>query len=68
MKIVFTGPALVDLDEILTYTGENYPHLVDSIEDRIHEVIAHIRRWPRNARMIDDRHTSRQLWTENGAT
>ena len=55
MKVVFTEPALADLDEILTYTDENYPHLADSIERRIHDVLAQIRRWPRNARTIDDR-------------
>ena len=28
MKVVFTTPALADLDEIVAYTTENYPQLV----------------------------------------
>ena len=41
MKVVWTAAALADLDDILTYTTENYPSLVGPVEKRIRSIIAH---------------------------
>jgi toxin ParE1/3/4 len=55
MKVVFTAPALADLDEILAYTTENYPQLITALETRIRTTIARIREWPQSARIFEER-------------
>jgi plasmid stabilization system protein ParE len=55
MKVVFTAAALTDLDEILTYTGANYPALVGPVERRIRAVTERIRNWPESSRSVEER-------------
>jgi toxin ParE1/3/4 len=55
MKVVWTEAALADLDDILTYTAENYPSLVGPVEKRIRSVVARIGRWPESARHVEQR-------------
>jgi toxin ParE1/3/4 len=54
MKVVFTAPALADLDEILAYTSEHYPQLVEPVEQRIRTVLEHVRAWPESTRRLED--------------
>jgi plasmid stabilization system protein ParE len=42
MKIVWTAAALTDLDDLLAYTADNYPTLVDPVEKRIRAVVGRI--------------------------
>ena len=55
MKVVVTAAAFVDLDQILTYTGEHYPYLVERVERRIRSVITRIGEWPNMARTLEGR-------------
>ncbi|HSZ74637.1 MAG TPA: type II toxin-antitoxin system RelE/ParE family toxin [Rhizomicrobium sp.] len=55
MKVVFTDPALADLDAILAYTADNYPQLVAILEKRIRNTIARIQDFPRSARILEER-------------
>ena len=50
MKVVYTEPALDDLDEITTWLKQNYPGLGRAVERRLKVVVAHIARWPESAR------------------
>jgi addiction module RelE/StbE family toxin len=53
MRVVFTTPALADLDEIVAYTSENYPQLVAALEQRVRAVLDHVRRLPRSAPILE---------------
>jgi toxin ParE1/3/4 len=55
MKVVFTGAARRDLDEILSYLAENQPSLVGPVENRIHAVLEILGRWPESARVVAQR-------------
>jgi len=55
MKIVWTAAALTDLDDLLAYTADNYPTLVDPVEKRIRAVVGRIGLWPESARLIEQR-------------
>ena len=50
MKIVYTDPALRDLDEITVWLKDNYPGLGRAVERRLRIVVAHISRWPESMR------------------
>ena len=50
MKVVYTEPALSDLDEITSWLKQNYPGLGRAVERRLKLVVAHIARWPESAR------------------
>jgi len=55
MKVVFTRPALSDLDEIRQYILDNYPALAGLVEQRIHIVLERIAKYPRSARIVHQR-------------
>ena len=55
MKVVWTEAALVELDDILTYTAEHHPSHVAAIEQRIRAVVARIGGWPESARAVEQR-------------
>jgi len=59
VKVVYTEPALADLDEITAWLKQNYPGLGHAVERRLEIVVAHIARWPgsmrRSARWPDVR-------------
>lgn len=55
MQVVWTEAALADLDEILAYTAEHYPSLVDAVEHRIRAVVKRLGQWPESARAIKER-------------
>ena len=50
MKVVYTEPALADLDEITAWLKQNYPGLGRAVERRLEIVVAHIARWPESMR------------------
>jgi len=50
VKIVYTEPALHDLDEIAAWLKQHYPGLGRAIERRLGIVAAHIGRWPESMR------------------
>ncbi len=50
MKVVYTDPALHDLDEITVWLWRHYPGLGRAIERRLRIVVAHIARWPESMR------------------
>ena len=52
MKVIFTEPALNDLEEIRTYIEQNYPSIGRLFEQRLSAVIAHIGRWPEGAQRV----------------
>ncbi len=55
MRVVWTELALADLDDILAYTAENCPTLVQSVEGRIRAVVERLATWPRSARATEQR-------------
>jgi toxin ParE1/3/4 len=50
VKVVYTDPALRDIDEITVWLRKHYPGLGRSIERRLGIVVAHIARWPESMR------------------
>lgn len=50
MKVVYTEPALRDLDEITLWVNQHHPGLGRAIERRLSIVVAHISRWPESMR------------------
>jgi toxin ParE1/3/4 len=52
MKVRYTAEALRDLDEILTFTAQNYPTITASFEERLRAIERRIREWPESAREV----------------
>jgi plasmid stabilization system protein ParE len=50
VKVVYTDPALRDLDEITAWLKQHYPALGRAIKRRLDVVVAHIARWPESMR------------------
>lgn len=50
MKVVYTEPALRDLDDITLWLKQNYPGLGRAVERRLRVVVAHLARWPESMR------------------
>ncbi len=50
MKVVYTDPALDDIDEITAWLKQHYPGLGRAVERRLRLVVAHIARWPESMR------------------
>lgn len=55
MKVVWTELALADLDDILAYTAERYPTLIEPLEHRIRATVMRIAAWPLSARTVEGR-------------
>jgi len=53
MKAVFTAGAFADLNDVISYTLENYPQSAASLDRCIRSVIAHIEAWPESARLAE---------------
>ena len=54
MKLIFTAPALADLDGILAYTAERYPRSLSALHKRIDAVLDRIRSFPQSGRVLDN--------------
>ena len=50
MNVVYTEPALADLEEIAAWLSEHYPGLGRTVEHRLKIVVAHIAQWPESMR------------------
>lgn len=50
MKVVFTEPALRDLEEIAAWLREHYPGQGRSVARRLGIIVEHIARWPESMR------------------
>jgi len=50
VKVVYTDPALRDLEEITAWLKHHYPELGRSVERRLEIVVRHIGRWPESMR------------------
>ena len=50
MKVVYTDPALADLEEITAWLKEHYPGLGRAVEQRLKIVVGHLARWPESMR------------------
>ena len=55
MKVIYTEPALEDLDAIRRYLAANYPALAVAVEKRMRAVVARIARWLESARRVEER-------------
>lgn len=55
MKIVFTEPALSDIEDIRAYLAVHYPHVAPSVERRLRIVLTRIARWPESAPPVAER-------------
>jgi plasmid stabilization system protein ParE len=55
MKVVFTRPALQDLDEIRQYIVDRYPALAGLVEQRIRSVLERIATYPSSSRIVEER-------------
>jgi plasmid stabilization system protein ParE len=55
MKAVFTAAALSDLENIISYTKQNFPRSTVSLERRIRDVISRIEMWPHSGREVAER-------------
>lgn len=53
MKIVYTGEALRDLDEIMTFIAASYPTISGSFEAHFSAVVERVGQWPRSAQKVD---------------
>ena len=49
MKVVFTAAAENDLRSIGEWLAAHYPVIARQVERRLHDVVAHIARWPESA-------------------
>jgi toxin ParE1/3/4 len=61
MKVVFSRPALADLDEILGYLSERSPLPAEHVEARIRRALDHIARHPQAAEEVTQRPGIRRL-------
>ncbi|HEX4303112.1 MAG TPA: type II toxin-antitoxin system RelE/ParE family toxin [Rhizomicrobium sp.] len=52
MKLIWSDPALTDLDEILAFTQKHYPQVVVALKDRIRVVLGRVRKRPRSAQSL----------------
>ena len=55
MKVVFTDPALEDIEAIRTYIPARYPHISLSVERRFRLIFARIGAWPESAQRVVER-------------
>ncbi len=55
MKVVYTEDALRDLDDILTFIGENYPAISPACVGRLRMIERRIGRWPESAEEVEQR-------------
>ncbi len=55
MRIVFTDPALEDIEAIREYITVRYPHISLSVERRFRLVLARIGAWPESAQRVVER-------------
>jgi plasmid stabilization system protein ParE len=55
MKVVFTKPALADLDEISAYLLTEYPAIAPAVERRIRVVLERIAEWPESGQRVAGR-------------
>ena len=55
MRVVFTGRALGDLDEILAYIQTTYPTAFAGFEARMSATLQRIGHWPESAEQVADR-------------
>jgi toxin ParE1/3/4 len=54
MKLVFTVPALVDLDEALAYTAERYPRSLAALRTRLDAALEHVQTYPKSGRVLEN--------------
>jgi len=52
MKVIYTEPALQELDAILTYIKSENPRAAVAVETRIRAVVARIANYPESARRV----------------
>jgi toxin ParE1/3/4 len=50
VKVVYTDPALRDLNEITAWLKQHYPGLGRAVERRLEVVVGHLARWPESMR------------------
>ncbi len=55
MRIVFTKPALADLDEIGAYLLIHYPAIAPAVERRMRVVLERIAQWPESGQRVAER-------------
>jgi plasmid stabilization system protein ParE len=55
VKVVYTEPALRDLDEITAWLKRHYPGLGRAVERRLEIVVGHLALWPESMRRSADR-------------
>jgi toxin ParE1/3/4 len=61
MKVVFSGPALAELDEILSYIDARSPAGAAHVERRIRHALEHLEDQPEAARQVEQRPAVRRL-------
>ncbi len=54
MKLIFTSPALAELDEIFAYTEEHHPASLKALWKRIDTVSSQIMAFPHSGRPVDN--------------
>jgi len=52
MRVIFTEPALADVEDIREYLSAHYPFTMPSVERRIQVVLNHIASWPKSGRPV----------------
>jgi toxin ParE1/3/4 len=52
MKILFTKPALEDIEAIRAYLAAHYPYIAPSVERRLRLAFARISEWPESAQPV----------------
>lgn len=55
MRVIFTEPALADVEDIREYLSAHYPFTMPSVERRIQVVLNHIASWPKSGRPVVER-------------
>lgn len=55
MKVIYTHEALRDLDEVLTFIGENYPAASAGFQHRLRMIEQRIGKWPESAQEVAQR-------------
>jgi len=61
MKVVFTDPALEDIEAIHAYITARHPHISLSVERRFRLVLVRIGTWPESAQRVVERQDVRMV-------
>ena len=55
MRVVYTEPALEDLEEIGAFLKAHYPSLLSAVRENIQRLVSRLAMWPESAPVVSER-------------